>query len=444
MLFSAPILALSLLTLAPPPKIPELLPRGSAAVQSQWEAIKGIEDAEELQKAVRKAKLTRLRCHDVVHLSDLMRTSALPLRLRDTVRWRTMARPEMVALVAEASRRLKKLRPNAYITVGDVAQQGCGQIRWGTLIHYAAKADLKHEMAQADQRYGVLGSMGPVPPDDFMDEWPRFHLDGGPVWVERSYTGRTKGGEIRIETRRFDPAEPMSDASFARLMERTQDRLADRRKLRWSRVKHTMPGGELVTVSRAVWHNPSSHRWMEAIFRPGNRKKRARASAFTLLRVREAMTDVRKPTSLKAEERYLFDWNGEAGVTVMRHRMHYEAHHSSHLGGFDADLSFVTVGNEHHFNPVDAQLDAEATWLWLKALNDSAKHLGIPMKALFVDRSIRDQLKQVRGATRDPAWRKVRRSPGHDSHVHVRIGPSARWAGKTLPDIIKRLDLPPL
>ena len=172
------------------------------------------------------------------------------------------------------------------------------------------------------------------------------------------------------------------------------------------------------------------------VYRPDARGK---ADQFNLLRVREARFDPKKPLSRKYEERYRFELDGDAGVRVRKHLLEYEAHHTSHLGGLDADLSYVTHDNRYHFSPDVAVLDPAGTWKWLDALRVTANQLKIPLRALFVDRSILQTLKQYPGARRrHPLWRKLKRSPGHDSHVHVRIGASPAFAGKSLREVLRR------
>ncbi len=428
---------------APPVKAaaPKLLDRGSAAIQGQWQAIKDVAGRPEQLARIRKAKLTRLRCRDTVSITDFI-DAGVPLRLRDTVRDRTAARPEMAALLAETLRRLRKDVPGAELTIGDIAQQGCGQIRWGVLVHYLPEASAAALSKRATRRFGRTGTFEMRHPDAFMDEYPRFHTRMGPVWVERLITGRSRSGELRVETRRFGPGAVLQMGSVQRLLQRTSKRLRDRKNVSWDTVRHTLDSGQIGTLRRAVWHHGATKRWAEAIFRP-TRRRRPRVNARTLLRVREARTDPRKPTSMKVEERYFFHSDGEAGFTVRRHRLHYEAHHSSHLGGFDADLSYVTWKNLNHFNPSEAVLNPLGTWRQMQAIHKSAKSLKIPLKALFVDRMILTMLKSVPEAKRnDPVWRKLRRSPGHDSHVHIRIGSSARWAGRSSKWILSKLRKP--
>lgn len=430
----------SLLLIGGPPTaadLPQLIERGSVAVQAGWESVKEAPDRAEQLRRIRSGRLLRLRCNDTLPFEVLMRRAGEGAQLRDTVRWRTAARPEMAALILEAMRLLREKVPNARVSVGDIAQPGCGQIRYGTLIRFVPESEAKALTDAARVEYGALTIRELLPPEHFTDEWPRFHEDLGPVHVERILTGRTRDGQLRLELRRFDPGQRLGADSVTRLLERTGERVAARARVTWDRVWHTPEQGEAVRLRRATWHNPRTNRWMEAVFRPGNVRP---VTARNLLRVREARTDPRKPTSLKFEERYRFEWDGEAGVRVRRHTLHYEAHHSSHIGGLDADLSYVTHNNANHFVPDMALLDPLATWHWMKALDTAARNLSIPLKALFVDRSIIQLLKSVPEASRrDRVWRKLRRSPGHDSHVHVRIGTSARVGGYDVDEVLKLL-----
>ena len=439
----------ALVALAAPPKPPVLVERGGATLQAQWSAIKDIAEPFEQVKQIAEKTLDRARCTGTVELMELLRTTDLPLRLRDTVRWRTSASPEMAALMAAALQELRGKHPDAVVTMGDVAQPGCGQIRYGTLVKLHDKKETAAFVAEARWAFGALTTFVAEDRDAYMDEWPRFHETLGPVWVERRLTAQSKGGEGRVETRRFGAGRRLGPDSIHRLMKRTRERLRDRRHVTWDTVLHDMGAGP-VKVRRAQWAHAGKSRWMELILAPRQghkarrRKKRrkGRYQPIDILRIREASLDMRKPTSRKMEERYRFFHDGEAGVHITRHMLRYEAHHSSHLAGYDADLSYITYNNASHFAPDPSSIDAVRTWAWMKALHNQSKALKIPLLALFVDRSILNVLKDANVASRrDPTWRKLRRSSGHDSHVHVRVGRAAPWSGRRMSEIKKRLDL---
>jgi len=434
-----PVVALTVI--APPAgpfdDLPRLLGRSAAAVQSGWEAVKESKDPAEQRKSMARKKLDRAVCHDTLDIREVMARTDLPLRLRDTVRWRTVARPEMIALITGAMVRLQKSDPDASITVGDLAQQGCGQIRYGTVVELVDKATAAALAEKMSRYFGGTGRYFAMPPEAFIDEYPRFVDREGPIWVEQRLTGVARSGLVRLETRRFDEGRVLSGESVRKLIERTRRRIADRRNAVVDRVNHELAGAS-VRLRRVRWTSARDGRWMEAIYRPS----RSGATRETLVRVREARFDPKKPTSRKYEERYRFGDDGEARLLVHKHLLEYEAHHTSHLGGLDADLSYVTWNNEHHFSPDVAILDPERSWRWLDALRRTARDLGIPLTALFVDRSILRRLKEARVAPRKhPLWRKLKRSPGHDSHVHVRIGATPRFAGRSIDTLLSKLGL---
>ena len=436
-------LALTLLAAPPPPGVPRLIDAGSVSIDSRWKKVKELTDPAEQRRLVERDKLLRRRCDDVVSFVELLRNVDLPYRYRDTVRWRTDARPELVALLAEAGRRLRRKLPHTTITVGDMAQQGCGQIQYGTLVDFVPKAEAVGLQKRADAYFGEQGFIETVPPEAYMDEYPRFEEDGGPLWVERRLTGKLASGAVRVETRRFDSGKELRATSVVRLLERTSQRLQKRRSVAWDRVVHRGPDGELHKLRRATWHDSGQQRFAEVVFRPGKGPTRS-LRAEDVLRIREGRIDLRKPLSIKYEERYRFGWDGEAGAVVRRHMLLYEAHHASHLAGFDVDLSYATWENGNHFVPDASQLDPQKSWIWLKILDTTARSLGIPIQAMFVDKSILAVLRRAPAARRkDPLWRKLRRSSGHDSHVHLRVGAAPRYAGKSVAQILRDLKMGP-
>ena len=55
---------------------------------------------------------------------------------------------------------------------------------------------------------------------------------------------------------------------------------------------------------------------------------------------------------------------------------------------------------------------------------------------LFVDKTVRNRLLRVPGVSRrDSMWRTVKVSPGHDSHVHLRLEATSRFRNKSLDEI---------
>ncbi|MEC8025336.1 MAG: hypothetical protein VX223_15520 [Myxococcota bacterium] len=420
------------------PAIPSLLSSSAADVQTRWEEAKTFAVPAEQQAYLERVFLRRRVCRDMMDIRSLVADPSIPLRLRDHWRERVYARPELYALIGHALSRFGADYPNVVITAGDISQVGCGQIRYGTVVRHVLSRVSHLWRQESVWDAGQLLWRRPIDPMSYMAEWPRFADEGlGPLWEERRLVGASAQGFDRWEIQRFGAGRTLSYESLSRLMERTQERLLDSAHVAWDRVWHTVEG-KRIRIRRARWRDAKKKRQIEVLFRKKVRPRRLRLRH--LIRVREARLDIRKPTSPKYEERYDVVLDGEAGSQVIRSLLKYEAHHSSHLGGLDADLSFVTVGNEGHFAPKIAVVDPEGTWAWFKSLERSARELGIPLKAMFVDRSIIRTLRAGSGASRkDSLWRKLRASPGHDSHVHLRIGRSSRWSPKQATRMVERL-----
>jgi len=423
-----------LLSLSTSVGLPSLQERSADWIATRWMEVKSADSQVEQHRLHRRHRLNRLRCRGLLPITDYMRRDSPPLRLRDTLRERTAARPEMVAVVSLAIQRLHKKAPKAVITVGDISQPGCGQIRYGVVVRFLKGKHADNLKRIAVEHYGAPTVFEPVDPMFFIDEYPRFSGKLGPIWWERRLTGVTTTGELRVEERRFDVGDWLAPISIRRLILRTRKRLRDRDNVVRSRVRHVDATGERRWVHRATWTHWETRRWIEVIWQPG--ASRHQVTVQSVLRVREARILKRKPTSRQYEERYLFWDDGEAGVNVRRHNVLYEAHHSSHMAGLDADLSYVTEGNMGPFEPTLGIINAAASWAWLGELRRAARDLRVPIRAMFVDKTVRNRLLRVPGVSRrDSMWRTVKVSPGHDSHVHLRLEATSRFRNKSLDEI---------
>ncbi len=423
------------LNAAPPSpldRLPKLLLRPAGVIQSGWEWVKEEPAPTEQERRLAERRLDVAVCSDAIDLRPVLPSlpGGSPYRLRDLVRQRHVARPEMVALLLRAGALLERELPGARITVGDIAQTGCGQIRYGTIVDIVPREEAEGLLREATVEFGALTQRRLQDPADYLDEFPRFDETDGPITAEWRATGALPDGRVRVELRRFDLPVHVGDLSFGRLISRCAERFGGKNAT-WDTVEHR---GQ--RLKRGTFLSPTEGLFAEVVLRPGSKRWTGRADA--ILRVREAVIDSGKPTSLKFEERYDFDLDGEAGVTVWRSLLEYEAHHASHLSGLDADLSYVTADNRSHFAPDAALLDATRTWRWLRILARAAAELEIPLQHLFVDRSIYRALKRVPEARKsDPAWKRIHLAPGHDSHVHVRIGTNTRFTGKALNEILE-------
>ena len=125
----------------------------------------------------------------------------------------------------------------------------------------------------------------------------------------------------------------------------------------------------------------------------------------------------------------------------------YEAGHISHHSGRDADISYVTVDDDHHFAVALDAMDVTATWRWLELLVATGDDLNIPVERIFIDRSVRRHLaaRLPRAAKRTRLWRSIlQNSGGHDAHHHVRTRPiSAAAERRAAAALDKRLAAAP-
>ena len=410
--------------------VPALKVRAADWIAERWVEVKDASTTEERMAALKRARLNRVVCRGLLPVTDWMRTGALPFRLRDTWRERTHARPELLAVMGLAAHRIHQRWPDVRITVGDISQPGCGQLRYGEVVRFVPPQTL----SDTSFLFGAPTRWDAVDPQSYVDEDPRFLDALGPIWKETRITGKTRDGRQRQEVRRFDEGSSLEPMSIARLIRRTRKRLRDRDNVQWSWIRHEDVNGKRRRLRRGVWTDWRKRRWIEVIWRP--RRGRGNVSVRSVLRIREAQIHRRKPTSRQYEQRYEFWDDGEAGIHVRRYNMLYEAHHASHMAGLDADLSYITENNEGAFEPSLQRVDAVKSWQWLLELKRAADDLGVPIQAMFVDKSIKDILLTVPGVTRrHRLWRIARISRGHDSHVHLRVGPTRRYRKKSIADL---------
>ena len=404
--------------------------RSPDRIAEQWVQVKDATESTERMALMKRARLNRAFCSGLLPITDWMRTESLPLRLRDTWRDRTHARPELLAVVALASQRLIRRYPDVVLTVGDISQPGCGQLRYGEVIRLVPNTPL----VDMPFHFGAHTRWEAIDPLFFVDEDPRFSDKLGPIWMETRRTGKTRDGRLREEVRRFDPGVVLSPISIERLMGRTRKRLRDRANVQLDWIRHEDSAGKRRRLRRAVWTDWRKRRWIEVIWRP--RRGPGNATVRSILRIREAQIHRRKPTSRQYEQRYEFWDDGEAGIHIRRHNLLYEAHHASHMAGLDADISYVTENNVGAFEPSVQRVDAVKSWQLLRELKRAADDLKVPIQAMFIDKSIKDILLTVPGVNRrHRLWRIARLSRGHDSHVHLRLGPTPRFRKKSLSDL---------
>ena len=434
---SVTLLFLAALQCVAPPQHISLIDRSSVLIEQQWKAVKKETNPAAQRALIKKMRLQRQLCTNTLDGAEWVRKNPLPIQLRDTTRYRTAIRPEMLATLELALRIFAVSDPGRVLTLGDVSQPGCGQIRYGNIVRITPMKDLGLFEQRSSYQFGSKTWWRPESSDSFADEYSRFAHLYGPIWVEERLTGKTRRNEARMEQSRFSGGQLLSDSARRRLLQRVRQRLYVRNKVVRDWVRHADENGQVKRHRRAEWIDETRSLWMEVIW-----KHRAgrRSNAWSILRVREGSYDRKKPGSHRDERRYLFGNDGEASAEVRKYGILYEAHHTSHLGGLDADISYVTISDTGHFDTEEA-LDAGATWRWLNAIYAGAKKTKVGLKALFVDPKILRLIRTLPEAKKGMAiWRKLKSSPGHDSHVHVRVASRPRYSQSNLRDLMRRID----
>ncbi len=125
--------------------IPELAWMPANDVERAWHELLSRGDLANQQWALRHSTLRRAACPDLV---DLRSTVAAPLfAWRDQYRGRSQVRPALARLFLRAVGQFHSEHPEAIVSLGDLAQPGCGQIAYGTLVRMAV--DLPGQPGQA-------------------------------------------------------------------------------------------------------------------------------------------------------------------------------------------------------------------------------------------------------------------------------------------------------
>lgn len=402
-------------------------------VTAPWSALKELSDAGEQLRLVERRALSARVANDLTPVTTIEPAFGTNLRRRDHWRGRVWARPELIAVLRRAAELLAERLPGTVVTVGDVAQEGGGQIPFGTQVRVLRDGPIRTPasdlLARAQLRLGRVELVEVLEPRvTFPVEASRFADFEDPVLVERRVTaveGCARPGQtsddpcapaIRVETRRFWLDEPVEGRALKRKLAEVRRHLRAGKLV--ARAKMEIPGGHLHRAT--VVHG---HRLIEVV----SRKRVGKSVALRdVVEIRSAGLDTTKPGVLVRESRYLPEPAEEAGdVRLVAWRQLYEATHISHMGGLDADISYVMSGLDYHFTKEIGELDVESSRTWVETIVDAAEDVGVTVDRILVDPRVRWKL--VRGMSRDrkkhPAWGLVCSSRGHDSHLHLRLAP---------------------
>ena len=400
---------------------PRIRWRASRAVDAIWKKTKDIKGLQQQLRFVTKKHLLAYVSNDLVPITALADAFQRNLRRRDHYRDRIFASPLLVALLERASELLAERSPGTIITVGDIAQAGGGQIRFGTKVELLRDGPLRQPVRQfverADLRFGRLESVEQVDPHEaFPIEKSRFSEFQDPVLLERSLVAvdTTDPEHLcgRFETRRFYSDDPIEGRSLKRY---------------WSRVRRALRGHPVERVASKQGPEPlyrasyvSGSELIEVI---AHKRPSRRARLEDLVELRRSRLSHKKPGVRVRENRYFPERapNGELRLAVWREI--YEATHVTHMGGLDADLSYAADETKYQFTREISHYDYETSRLWLRTLYDAAEELSIGIDRILIDPRVRWRLNRgmPKEERKHPVWELVRSSRGHDSHLHLRL-----------------------
>lgn len=407
-----------------------------------WSAIKQLASPAEQAQAIRQSGVQAMACDDLIDFRAAAQRSGANFEFRDDVRGRSWARPALVRLLLRAQEAFAAEYPDVPLMVGDIAQAGCGQIEYGTLVRQLSGNDggpLLRDVAAAARR--VLGE--PVVTEwktaaDFAAERDRFDGPAAKVLVETKVLGAAvplpdaAPTALRVAVRRF--AEVLPGKKPKKAKARLSKLLAE--------VKKLMDRGELVRHQALKTFDPATGKEQTAWLQHRVDRKKGRQLQWigvgaavgagdlsTLAEVRISSWKPGKPESFSGETR-LRPVRGEAGQIVgwSQYKMLGEAGHVSHTSGRDADIAFVFTDNRGMARPSLKKLNVKATLRWMQILHETAASLGTPLDSVFVSKAVRQWLgrKMPSDFKQSELWQKVVQvAPGHDAHHHVRLVPPA-------------------
>lgn len=429
----------------PAVKLPELTWVLPEEAERAWHRVKHLLSPAAQAAAIRRGGVEQMACRDLVDFKDVAKRMGADFLFRDAFRGRSWARPALARVLVRSLDRFRQEYPQSAVSVGDIAQPGCGQVAYGTLVQQwrtdAAEESGEPSHQQLRQKVRrVLGEPTVVEQAlarDFPLESDRFSSPMTPILIERRVLGHSgwdaetdSPAVLRTATRRF-ARDPLPSKP-----KRAQRQVAGMLKL----VKRLLEEGELIRHEQARSWDPVAGVERAAIVQHRVDRHKGRQVLVVATRPQLGQLDLRevaelriaawrpgKPESFRGETRWrpVRDASGE--VTGWdRWHMLSEAGHISHDSGRDADISFVTTDNQGLHKVRLRPMDVTATWRWLQILDETARELGTPVEQILVGKKVRAWLarKLPREAKDSDLWRHtVQMVPGHDAHHHLRLAP---------------------
>ena len=448
------------------PRLTWVLPEQA---EQAWLKVKHLASPAAQAAAIRRGGIEQLACRNLVDFKDVARRTGADFLFRDAFRGRSWARPALARVLVRSLERFRQEYPESALSIGDIAQPGCGQVAYGTLVQQwgtgeaadAAAPDHQHLRQQIRRVLGEALVVEHAVSGDFPLESDRFSAPSTPILIERrvlghsgldaantsSPTSATAAAAtptlLRTATRRF-ARDPLPNKP-----KRAQRQVAAMLKL----VRRLLEEGELVRHELARSWDPVAGLERTAMVQHRVDRERGRQVLVVATRPMLGRLDLSqvaelrisawrpgKPESFRGETRWRPLRNAAGEITGWdRWHMLAEAGHSSHDGGRDADISFVTTTNQGLHKVRLKPMDVAATWRWLQIVDETARDLGTPVEQILVGKKVRAWLarKLPRELKESALWRTtVQVVPGHDAHHHLRLAaPTASDDAQALADL---------
>ncbi|MGM0574389.1 MAG: penicillin-insensitive murein endopeptidase [Myxococcota bacterium] len=428
--------------------IPRVETRSPDRIEDTWLRIKRLGSVTRQFREIARRDLASQACDRLVDLRALEGEGLPPFRWRDRVRGRTWTRPTVAAVLIRAYRTLRSEYPRAFVSLGDLAQPGCGSLEHGTLVRVVEDDGRDRAATRLLNRARLVNGVPTVverrPGADFLLEWERFEHPLEPVEVRHRLVAwdTDAGGDLRlrVETRRYRGHDTPDEGMTQALLEDVERAVSRGVQVRTRRVRSWTP--EEGTVTRWLQHWVDRRERRQVILVSRERIGR-RLDLDAVEEIRVAAWQRRKPGSFPGETRWRARRDDEVGqVAWTRALSLYEAGHISHLSGRDVDASYVTGDNVRHF-AVDLEgIDVAATWAWFRALDAAARDLGVEIDRILVDPAVKRHMAESlpAEAKRTSLWRdRVRLAWGHDAHHHLRLEPAGEESEALARRILKAL-----
>lgn len=412
---------------AVPVALPRLVSATADETELAWRAIKQLGSLATQWRTLRTSGTEQLVCTDLVDFRDLTGNLQVPFAFRDQFRGRSWVRPSLGRVLVAARMRWLAERPDGTVSLGDIAQPGCGQLSYGTLVRTVQGAERDAALLRLRR---VLGE--PLIQEwrtgaDFPLERDRLRDPTTPILVESRVLGLSDDGSAaRLAVRKFRPAGLPDKPRLRKKVLAGFDRdvrvlLADGTSVRDEPVVTWDPAGRPLRVWLQHRVSRSLGRQLVAISRV---PQGATLDRDTLIELRLANWQPGKPDSFGGEVRWLPVVTADGQPGWKRLVQLREAGHRSHTSGRDADIAYQTVGNRALHREALKHLDVQASWRWLEVLAETAQLLGTPVERIYVGpkvyRLFKKRLTDAQKASQ--LWQRLLHvEEGHDAHHHVRL-----------------------